>query len=83
MEILKDISILIVSLPALVGILGGILKVLRRRLELRESKVRERERRAAALAYEVAQAECMVWAFCFAAAFILYFLVKSSSQMQA
>ena len=94
MGLLKELSILIGSLPALTVILGGIYKALvslvrqfQRWLDLRESRVLARQqvavRKARAEGFSQGQSYCLAWVYVVAVVIIFLALAKSAPQAQA
>jgi hypothetical protein len=94
MSLLKELSILIGSLPALTVILGGIYKALvslgrqfQRWLDLRESRALARQQvaveRAHAEGFSEGQSYCFAYAFVVAVVIIFLALAKSAPQAQA
>jgi hypothetical protein len=94
MGLLKELSILIGSLPVLNVILGGIWKTLvslerqfQRRLDLRESRVLARQqvavRKAHAEGFSQGQSYCLACVYVFVVVFIFLVLAKSAPQAQA
>ena len=94
MNLLKGLSILISSLPAVAVILGGIYKALasllrqfQRWLDLRESRVLARQQVAVEKAltegFSQGYSYCLAWVYVFAVVFIFLMLVKSAPHAQA
>ena len=94
MGLLKELSILIGSLPALAVIFGGIYKALaslvrqfQRWLDLRESRVLARQQvaveKAHAKGFSEGQSYCLAWVYVFAVVIIFLALAKSAPQAQA
>jgi hypothetical protein len=94
MGLLKELSMLISSLPALTVILGGLWKALaslmrqfQRWLDLRESRALARQQvaveKAHAEGFSEGQAYCLAWVYVFAVVFIFLLLAKSAPQAQA
>ena len=94
MGLLKELSILIGSLPALTVILGGIYKALvslgrqsQRWLDLRESRVLARQQaaveKAHAEGFSEGQSCCCAFAFVIAVVIIFLALAESAPQAQA
>lgn len=94
MGLLKALSILIGSLPALTVILGGVYKGLvslvrqfQRWLNLRESRALVRQqvaiKKAHAEGFSEGQSYCLAWVYVFAVMIIFLALAKSAPQAQA
>jgi hypothetical protein len=94
MGLLKELSILIGSLPAFTAILGGIWKALvslvhqsQRWLDLRESRVLARQQvaveKAHAEGFSQGQSYCVAWVYMFAVVFIFLLMAKSAPQPRA
>jgi hypothetical protein len=90
MGLLKELSILISSLPTLAVIFGGIWKALtglvrgfHRWLDLKENRVLARQQvaveKARAEGFTEGQSYCMAWVFAFVLLFIYLSMVKPAS----